>query len=149
MDTARVRNAEPQYENITVPRQECRAEWVTEPQRFSSNEPSIGGVVLGALAGGVIGNQVGRGHGREAATAVGAVVGAFAGDRIAGHNNRYQEVQPITRQVQRCHTVNEVQARLTGYRVTYDYHGQTYTTLLRDNPGARMQVRVSVDPVAH
>lgn len=75
-DNARVRSAEPQYENVTVPREECRAEWVTEPQRFNNSGPNYGGVVLGALAGGVVGNQVARGHGsREAATALGALVG--------------------------------------------------------------------------
>ena len=38
-------------------------------------------------------------------------------------------------------------ARLTGYNVAYDYRGQTYTTLMRENPGPYLQVRVSVDPV--
>ncbi len=147
-DNARVRSAEPQYENVTVPREECRTEWVTQPQRFSGGGPNYGGVVLGALAGGVVGNQVARGHGgREAATALGAVVGAFAGDRIAGRDNRYEQVQEAPRQVTRCQAVNDVQGRLTGYRVAYDYRGQTYTTLMRENPGPYLQVRVSVDPV--
>ena len=147
-DNARVRSAEPQYENITVPRDECRNEWVTDSQRVSSGTPNYGGVVLGALAGGVVGNQLGRGNGgREAATALGALVGALAGDRIAGRNNRYEQVQEAPRQVTRCQTVNDVQARLTGYRVAYDYRGQTYTTLMREDPGPNLQVRVSVDPV--
>jgi hypothetical protein len=29
-DTARVRNVEPRYENISVPRNECTTQWVTE-----------------------------------------------------------------------------------------------------------------------
>ena len=147
-DNARVRSAEPQYENVTVPREECRAEWVTEPQRFNNSGPNYGGAVLGALAGGVVGNQVARGHGgREAATALGALVGALAGDRIAGRDNRYEQAQDAPRQVTRCQAVNDVQARLTGYSVAYDYRGQTYTTLMRENPGPYLQVRVSVDPV--
>ena len=147
-DNARVRNVEPQYENISVPRDECRNEWVNEPQRFNSSGPNYGGVVLGALAGGVVGNQVARGNGgREAATALGALVGALAGDRIAGRNNRYEPMQETARQVTRCQTVNDVQQRLMGYRVAYDYRGQTYTTLMRENPGPNLQVRVSVDPV--
>ena len=148
-DNARVRSAEPQYENVAVPREECRNEWVNQPQRGYSNSPNYGGVVLGALAGGVVGNQVTRGQGgREAATALGALVGAFAGDRIAGNNNyRYEQAQESQRQVTRCQVVNDVQAHLTGYNVAYDYRGQTYTTSMRENPGPYLQVRVSVDPV--
>ena len=39
-----------------------------------------------------------------------------------------------------------MQTRITGYRVIYDYRGQQYTTMMRENPGANLQVRVSVDP---
>ena len=145
-DTARVRSVDPQYENINVPREECRTEWVSETRTVSSGRTNYNGAVLGALVGGVLGNQVGKGHGRDAATVVGAVVGGFAGDNIAG-NNRQEQVQLAPQQVQRCHTVTEVQSRITGYRVAYDYRGQTYTTVMRDNPGAQLQVRVSVDPV--
>ena len=152
-DNARVRSAEPQYENVSVPREECRLEWMTPPPRFSGGgsnygSPNYGGLALGALAGGVVGNQITRGQGgREAATALGALVGAIAGDRIGGRDNRYEQVQEAPRQVTRCQAVNDVQARLTGYRVAYDYHGQTYTTLMRENPGPYLHVRVSVDPV--
>ena len=104
--------------------------------------------MLGALAGGVVGNQVARGNGgREAATALGALVGAIAGNSIAGRNNRYEPAPEAPRQVNHCHAVNDVQARLTGYNVAYDYRGQTYTTLMRENPGTNLQVRVSVEPV--
>ena len=56
-------------------------------------------------------------------------------------------MQPAAQQVTRCQTVNEMQSRLAGYQVVYDYRGQSYTTLLRENPGANLQVRVSVEPV--
>lgn len=151
-DNARVRSAVPQYENITVPREECRTEWESLPQpgNYGNNQgsPHYGGAVLGALAGGVVGNQVARGNGgREAATALGALVGAIAGNNIAGRNNHYEPVPEAPRQVTRCQAVNDVQARLSGYSVAYDYRGQTYTTLMRDNPGPNLQVRVSVEPV--
>ena len=156
-DNARVRSAEPQYENVSIPREQCHTDWVTPPQRYSGGgsnygSPNYGGVALGALAGGVVGNQITRGQGgREAATALGALVGAIAGDRIAGRDNRdnrYDQVQEAPRQVTRCQAVNDVQARLTGYRVAYDYRGQTYTTVMRENPGPYLQVRVSVEPVS-
>ncbi|UUZ63590.1 glycine zipper 2TM domain-containing protein [Polaromonas sp. P1(28)-13] len=103
------------------------------------------------MAGALLGNQVGKGHGREAATAVGAVVGALAGEHFANQNNwggGYQQAsQPQQRQVQNCRTVNDVQSRLTGYQVEYEYRGQVYSTVTRENPGRTLPVRVSVAPV--
>jgi uncharacterized protein YcfJ len=74
------------------------------------------------------------------------VVGAFAGNGLAnrGRGDRYEQVP---RQVQTCQTVNEVQQRLTGYQVTYEYRGQQYTALLPQDPGRNLQVRVSVEPL--
>jgi uncharacterized protein YcfJ len=140
---ARVQRVEPQYESVTVPRNECTTQTVTEVQPVAA-PPQYAGAVIGGVAGGLLGNQVGRGHGKEAATALGAVVGAFTGDRIANAPQGYQEVP---RQVTQCQAVNEVQTRLAGYRVAYEYNGQHYTTFMHDNPGATLQVRVSVDPV--
>ena len=146
VDNARVRSVQPQYENVTVPRQECSSQWVNETRRIDGPR-SYGGAVIGGVAGAILGNQLGRGHGREAGTALGAVVGAFAGDRIDNRDrgDRYEEVP---REVTTCHMVNDVQQRLTGYQVSYEYRGQQFTALLPQNPGANLQVRVSVDPVA-
>jgi len=110
-----------------------------------SGPPQYAGALIGGVAGGLIGNQVGRGHGKEAATALGAVVGALTGDRLA--NAQPTGYMEVPRQVTSCRTVNEVQTRLTGYRVAYEWGGQSYTTFMRDNPGSLMQVRVSVEPV--
>ena len=144
VDNARVRSAEPQYENVGVPRTECRSQWIQEDRQVDGQR-GYGGAVLGGVAGALLGNQVGRGHGREAATAVGAVVGAFTGDRIA--NGERWDRRDEAREVKRCWTVNDVQSRITGYRVNYEYRGQQYATVLRENPGQFLQVRVSVDPV--
>jgi uncharacterized protein YcfJ len=148
VDNARVRSVEAQYENASVPRTECRNQWVQEGRRADS-QPNYGGAVLGGVAGAIVGNQVGGGHGREAATAVGAVVGAFTGDRLANGDrwDRRGEWRDEAREVRQCWTVNDVQPRLTGYRVNYEYRGQHYATVLRENPGPNLQVRVSVDPV--
>lgn len=143
-DTARVRTVEPQYENVTVPRQECSRQWVNEVRQVNA-APQYGGVIVGGLAGALVGNQVGRGHGREAATAVGAVVGALGGQALA--NRDQAQYQEVPREVTSCRTVNDVQTRVDGYRVGYEYRGQAYSTVLRDNPGPALQVRVSVDPV--
>jgi len=145
IDNARVRSAEPQYESVSVPRDECSSHWVNEVRRTDSG-PQYGGAVVGGVAGALLGNQVGRGHGREAATAVGAVVGALAGDRIANADRR-EQYEEVPREVTTCRTVSDVQTRVTGYRVNYEYRGQHYTTMMRENPGPNLQVRVSVDPV--
>jgi uncharacterized protein YcfJ len=146
-DSARVRASEPQYESVTVPRQVCSQQTVTEVQRVGGGQDYTGAVV-GGLVGGLLGNQVGRGHGREAATGVGAIAGAIAGNQIANNNRAPEQVVETPRQVTTCQNVNEVQNRISGYRVTYDYRGQTYTTVMRDNPGPNLQVRVTVEPVA-
>ena len=149
-DTARVRSVKPNYENIAVPRNECTNQWVTEPQPVATQR-NYGGLALGGIAGALLGNQVGKGHGREAATAVGAVVGALAGDHLGNQNGwggGYQQSAPQQqRQVQSCRTVNDMQSRLTGYQVEYEYRGQVYSTVTRENPGRTLPVRISVAPV--
>ena len=149
-DTARVRTVNPQYENVSVPRNECTNQWVTEPQPVASSR-NYGGLAIGGVAGAVLGHQIGGGRGRDAATAVGAIVGALAGEQLANQNSwggGYPQAAPLQqRQVQSCRTVNDVQPRLTGYKVEYEYRGQVYNTVTRENPGRTLALRVSVAPV--
>jgi uncharacterized protein YcfJ len=145
LDNARVRSVQPQYESVTVPRQECSNQIVNETRRVDGGR-QYGGAVIGGVAGAVLGNQVGNGHGREAATALGAVLGAFTGDRFQ-NRDQVDQYQTVPREVTSCQTVNDVQQRLTGYQVSYEYRGQQFTALLPQNPGSNLQVRVSVDPV--
>lgn len=152
IDQARVRSVDPQYQNIGVPRNECNSRWINETRRVGGSQQyggvqQYGGALIGGVAGALVGNQVGRGHGREAATALGAVVGAFTGDRIANNGNQWDQYEQVPREVTSCRTVNDVQTRITGYRVNYEYRGQYYSTLTRQNPGASLPVRVTVDPV--
>jgi uncharacterized protein YcfJ len=146
IDHARVRSVEPQYERVSVPREECSRHWVND-RHPTGPQHNPGGVVIGGIAGALLGNQVGKGHGREAATAVGAVVGALAGDRIANRGDRWEPHEDVGREVTTCRTVHEVQSRIVGYQVGYEYRGQHFTTLMREHPGPNLRVRVSVDPV--
>lgn len=145
IDYARVNSVEPQYENVNVPRNECTSQWINEPRQRAGRQ-HYGGAVIGGVAGALLGNQVGKGHGREAATALGAVVGALAGDNYS-NRDRWERYEDAPREVTSCRPVNDVQTRLTGYRVNYEYRGQYYSTLMREVPGASLQVRVSVEPV--
>ena len=127
-----------------MPRQECSSRWVAEPRRVGGRD--YGGAVIGGVAGALLGNQIGHGHGREAATAIGAVFGAFAGDNIANRDRRRQ-LRAGAARGDAVPVVNDVQTRLVGYQVAYEYRGQQFTTLMHENPGAFVPVRVSVDPV--
>ncbi len=167
-DSARVRSAEPQYENVSVPRNECSSHWVPENggrvsiQRQASQDRQYGGAIVGGLAGGILGHQVGGGSGKDVATALGVVLGAMAGDQLQNRearsyydngqysNNQYDNggYETTQREVKRCRTVYDAQTRITGYRVSYDYRGQNYTTFMRTNPGNNLPVRVTVEPIA-
>jgi uncharacterized protein YcfJ len=130
-------------------------------QRQTSQDRQYGGAIVGGLAGGVLGHQVGGGSGKDVATALGVVLGAMAGDQLQNRdtrsqydngqysNNQYGNggYETAQREVQRCRTVYDAQTRITGYRVSYDYRGQNYTTFMRSNPGNSLPVRVSVEPI--
>ncbi len=160
----RVVRAQPRTEQIRTPREECRTEYVQTPQQQQypqqypqQQQRSAGGAILGAIAGGIIGNQVGGGSGRAAATAVGVMAGAVAGDRISNNGRpldqgQYQQPQygqsqyPQEQAVRQCRTVDSYQTRTTGYDVTYDYRGRSYTTFTQRDPGDRIRLRVTVEP---
>ena len=146
VDRARVQDVQPQYETVQVPRQECASQWVQDAPQPVSEGRGYGGAIIGGVAGGLLGNQVGKGHGKEAATAAGAVIGAITGDRLQ-NNQPQQVVQASPREVRTCRTVNDTQQRLTGYRVTYEYRGNNYQTVMHDQPGQSLPVRVSVTPL--
>lgn len=163
-DSARVRSAEPQYETVNVPRNECSSEWINDSRRGayqyqdSQQDRQYGGAIVGGLAGGVLGHQIGGGSGKDAATALGVVLGAITGDRLENRNQapqysqnsqypQYAQYPDGQREIKRCRTVNDRQSRITGYRVTYEYRGQQYTALMRSNPGYNLPVRVSVQPM--
>ena len=106
-DNARVRSVEPQYENVTVPRNECSSHWVTE-ERAHRRRAGYGGAVMGGVAGGILGHQVGGGprQGRRHRRRRGG--GRLAGDRLenrdrAKRTNRYRARSSA------CRTVYDVQ----------------------------------------
>ena len=139
-DEARVQRVEPQVETVQVPREECASQWVTDARPATN----YGGVVIGGVTGALIGNQVARrSHNRDAATAAGAVIGAMAGHGIAN-----RDVQPVgeQREVRSCRTVHDLQQRVNGYLVTYEYRGHVQTIVMPEQPGRTIPVRVSVAP---
>jgi uncharacterized protein YcfJ len=136
-DYARVVSVQPQIEKINQPRQECRTEYVPVERQSRG----YGGSIIGGVAGGLLGNQVGGGNGRTAATALGAITGAIVGDRM--ENDRTEVAE---RPVRQCHMVDQWESRTSGYAVTYEYHGHTYTSVMPYDPGNRIKLRVSLNP---
>ncbi|MDQ1922637.1 glycine zipper 2TM domain-containing protein [Massilia pseudoviolaceinigra] len=150
-DYGRVIRVQPRVEQIRQPREECRTEYVQVPvqQQYQQQDRSAGGAIIGGIAGALLGNQVGGGSGRAVATAAGAIAGAVVGDRVDNNGRVMQNQQPQQVQeqaVRQCRMVDAYESRTTGYDVTYDYRGQTYTSLMDRDPGQRIRLRVSVEP---
>jgi uncharacterized protein YcfJ len=172
---ADVVDVQPIYKEVRtrIPRQEC---WTEEQQVIVGYEDvsrrdyrpdvrrsdsSTGNAIVGGLIGGVIGNQLGRGHSshsRTGATVAGAIIGSAIGNEAANgisrHRNfdrpRHVETRPVyeTRPVERCNRVIESHAerQLQYYNVTYRYKGREFVTQLPRDPGARIELQVSISP---
>ncbi|GAB4397742.1 MAG: glycine zipper 2TM domain-containing protein [Rhodoferax sp.] len=156
-DQARVRDVQPQYETVQIPREECRMVWERDPlPPPRPRDRNYGGAILGGLAGGVIGHQIGGGTGKDVATALGVTLGAIAGDQLQNRDEDARwardwerQAEPRHREVRRCTTVYDTQQRVSSYRVTYEYRGQVGVTTTRRHPGDTLTVRVQVDPVEY
>ena len=157
VDSAQVISARPVTERTPVNREECWSEQRRgyEERRItrqSDGAPVGAGTVLGAIAGGVIGHQVGSGRGNDAATVGGAVVGGLIGNQVdrqqgnVGPGTETVEVQrrPVTREVERCRTVQEVREVNVGYDVHYRYAGRDFTTRMPFDPGRRLRLAVDL-----
>jgi len=55
-------------------------------------------------------------------------------------------VVPVSRDVQRCQTIDQSTEVVQGYEVRYRYQGREYVTRTATDPGSRIRVDVSVLP---
>lgn len=135
---AKVSYVEPIYEVVQTPqeRRECWDEVVQGTEVRRSN----GGALTGAILGGVIGHNVGNGRDRGATTAVGTIIGATIG---SGHDREYHT--PYSYTEQHCSVTTDYieEQRLLGYRVSYRFEGEEYTTRMNHDPGKFVRLRVS------
>jgi uncharacterized protein YcfJ len=143
-DFGRVVRVQPRTEQVRVPRQECRTEYVQA--QVQPQQRSAGGSVIGGIAGALLGSQVGGGNGKVAAAAAGAIAGAVVGDRVDNNNDgRYQGDPRVQEQaVRQCRNVDAIETRNAGYEVTYEYRGHNYTEIMARDPGDRVRLHVSV-----
>jgi uncharacterized protein YcfJ len=166
-DYARVVDVDPIVRHVRVrtPVRECWEEtrYDDYDRRGRHDRPrrsEAGATIAGGIIGGVIGRQFGDGDGRDAMTLVGTLVGAAIGNERASRGreyerrydyDRYDAYERTSYPVTRCETRYRAESkeRIDGYRVTYRYRGQTYTTRTDYDPGDRIRVRVDVSPVRH
>ena len=131
-ETARVVSVTPIMQQVSVPRQVCSNETVmTAPQKSGA------GAVMGAIAGGAVGNAVGGGNGKAAATMLGFVGGALLGDKIEGSD------APQAQNVQRCHTQNVLENRISNYQVIYEFGGKQYSVQMPYDPGPTIKLQLT------
>lgn len=158
-DYAEVIDVEPLYRDVavSVPRQVCRIEIHEEPgatYQRRDTRMSPASTILGGFIGAVVGHQLGHGGGRDAATLAGAVVGAAVGRDVGRRRGEYSGAETVyvpsrreEREVCRTRYEERFERQIDGYLVTYRYGGRVQRTQMAQDPGARIRVRVSVDPL--
>lgn len=145
---AEVIDSRPIYQAVTVatPAEEC---WQEEVRvRDSRHQGSNTPVILSTLIGGAIGNAVGNNKSSQRVGAVvGAVLGHSVGRDIVRANSHPEPARYQT--VQHCEDVTQYrdEERLIGWQVRYRYNGEEFSVRTDQDPGDRIRLRVSHDPV--
>ncbi len=150
-DVAEVIQVEPitKIVRIETPRRECWDEEVPvrRPTRYHG---SLTPTIVGGIIGGVVGNQFGKGDGNTIMTVAGALLGSSIGHDHARRHAAAQGYGGYTTAIQtRCTVRTEYheEERVEAYRVKYSYNGRVYVTRMREHPGERIPVSVSVVPI--
>jgi uncharacterized protein YcfJ len=139
---ARVNHVEPLIEVVQTPHQnrECWDEEVSGSHTRRSSD----GTLVGAIIGGVIGHNIGDRRHRGVTTAMGTMIGA-----TIGHDSDHETYSPYRYTEQHCQVSTNYteEERISGYRVSYEYHGTTYVTHMDRDPGKFIRLRVSLQPL--
>ena len=147
----KVIEAKPVYDIITTrsPLKQCWQEPVTSTYRINrGGHNSAAGTLAGGLIGGIIGHQFGKGRGKQVATAMGTLVGAQIGHDSSDHGYAYSDNTSVSyRDV--CEVTHEESYKkvLDGYQVTYRYKGNKYEARMPYDPGDKVKLKVSINPV--
>ena len=160
-DHAKVVDVQPIYETYQVnqPITQCWTERVAVEDGYhpSHRKKSRTPEIVGAIIGGVIGNQIGKnggGRARDVATVAGAVLGGSIGRDVKHQNRRdryrhdhYQNVR--YENIERCEERDNYvsKSEVVAYEVAYKYRGNVYHTQMANDPGNKIRVKVTVDPV--
>lgn len=144
-DYAKVVRATPVYDYVKrrIPVEECWQSDYRPSKKRKSHVPTVVGSIIGGAVGHAIGhNKSNKKVGMVAGAALGAAIGSDVGEKSRGRHYDYHPQQ-------HCETSYHVEReqRLTGYKVTYRYHGHKYHTRTKYHPGDRIRVKISVKPV--
>jgi uncharacterized protein YcfJ len=124
-------------QTVVTPREKCEIVQV-QHQAPVKDQHRIAGTVVGGLAGGLLGSTIGGGSGKKIATVAGAAAGGYAGNRI---QKNLQEKDVVTRNEQRCTTVQDKSQKVVGYDVTYRLDGKQGVARMSFKPGATLPVK--------
>lgn len=146
----KVLNVTPVYREykVSTPVKECWREPVRQTKRVRRGSNSAGGTLAGGLIGGIIGHQFGKGRGQQLSTAVGTLIGAQLGhDAVRGGSSKNHS--SYTRYEDFCGVENLVsyEEELDSYKVIYRYKGNKYQTNMPYDPGKKIKLKISIEPV--
>jgi len=150
---APILNVEPLVREVMVrrPRQECWMETAVVPN-YREQRRAAGAAIAGGVIGGVIGHQFGSGRRNDAMTLIGTLVGSAVASDAVHRRTGYAASYGREVTTERCETVTESypEDRIDGYRVTYEYMGQRYETVMPQPPrGDRVRLHVTVETAAY
>lgn len=150
IDYAKVIHSHPIYETISYidPVEECH---MVKRERHHHHHSPKAPIILGSIIGGAIGNELGH---KEKNKKVGVVVGSILGGAIASdlsHQHHRDHGKKHKRHKRVCHRVEHTRYRqeITGYNVSYRYHGRVYNTVTRFEPGHRLRIAVNIQAADH
>ena len=136
-----------QVVQVAIPQRQCWDEEIMI-DRYSHENANKTPLLVSTIIGGAIGNAVGHNKSNQRVGAIlGAMLGHSIGRDIVRNESQRGDIEYNT--VQRCSTFHEQreEERLVGYQVTYLYNGQEYSIRTDYDPGDRVQIRISVQPV--
>ncbi|WP_455208627.1 glycine zipper 2TM domain-containing protein [Kaarinaea lacus] len=146
---AKVVHVEPIYKTVQLiyPEQVCWQNEVKKPIIHRVNKATPEAMIVGGILGGVVGHELGRNHNQNLTTVAGALIGTAIASEANTQYYRTGEYRVEQREHCRIENRYRTEQELSGYRVTYRYKGDLYTTHMRHHPGKRIPVNVEVSPV--
>ncbi|MCI0507060.1 MAG: glycine zipper 2TM domain-containing protein [Gammaproteobacteria bacterium] len=146
---AKVVHVEPIYKivHVAYPEQVCWQDEVRKPVIHRANHASPEAMIVGGILGGVIGHELGKNHDQGITTVAGALIGTAIASETNAQYYRTGEYRIEQRQHCRIENQYRTEQQLRGYRVTFRYKGELYTTRMKHHPGKHIPVDVRAAPV--
>jgi uncharacterized protein YcfJ len=154
-DYATVTDVVPIYRSVRIdrPHRQCRSEQIYHSPRRSQGY-AAGATIAGGIIGGVIGHQFGgsynSGRGSHAGALLGSIIGAAVAHDAASHSQSNYS-HGYTTVGNHCSTVHSyyTEERIDAYRVSYEYNGEVFHARMKQRPGDRIRVKISVIPSSY